>query len=119
MNENTGSHRGEGSPIVEGALVWDAHGCLPLSPGCDVSGLARYAASGVDFVSINVGMDFNPLPDVVKTLAYFRRWIAESPERFALAGTVDDVERARREGKLAVAFDLEGTEPLDGDLDMV
>ena len=119
MNENTGIDRGDGASLVRDALVWDAHGCLPLSPGSDVSGLARYAASGVDFVSINIGMDFNPLADCVKTLAYFRRWVGERPEQFVLAGTVDDVERAKREGKLAVAFDLEGTEPLDGDLDMV
>ena len=119
MNENTGIDRGDGASLVRDALVWDAHGCLPLSPGSDVSGLARYSASGVDFVSINIGMDFNPLADCVKTLAYFRRWVGERPEQFVLAGTVDDVERAKREGKLAVAFDLEGTEPLDGDLDMV
>src|SRR6185369_12169278 len=36
-----------------------------------------------------------------------------------LAGTVADVERARDGGRLAIAFDLEGTEPLDGDVEMV
>ena len=36
-------------------LVWDAHGCLPLAPGSDLSGLARYRAAGVDLVSINIG----------------------------------------------------------------
>jgi membrane dipeptidase len=104
---------------MDSPLVWDAHGCLPLAPGSDISGLARYAASGVDFVSVNVGMDFNPLPDVVKTLAYFRRWIGERPEAYAVVGTVEEVLRARSEGRLAVAFDLEGSEPLDGEVDMV
>lgn len=105
--------------IPSGALVWDAHGCLPLAPGSDVSGLRRYAASGVDFVSINIGMDFNPQHEVFNTLAYFRRWIAAHPDEFTLVGTIDDVHRAKEEGRLAVAFDLEGSEPLDGNLDMV
>ena len=100
-------------------IVWDAHGCLPLAPGSDLSGLARYRASGVDFVSINIGMDFNPWTEVVKTLAYFRRWLAERPDEFVVVGTVEDVLRARAEGRLAVAFDLEGSEPLDGEVDMV
>jgi membrane dipeptidase len=100
-------------------LVWDAHGCLPLAPGSDLSGLARYAASGVDFISINIGMDFNPWTEVVKTLAYMRRWLSEHSDEFAIAGTVDDVLRAKADGRLAVAFDLEGTEPLDGEVDMV
>lgn len=114
MVDTTDPHRGDALSIV-----WDAHGCLPLTPGSDMSGLRRYAAAGVDFVSINIGMDFNPHADVVKTLAYFRRWIAAHPDELTLAGSVDDVLRAKRAGTLAVAFDLEGTEPLDGDLDMV
>jgi membrane dipeptidase len=105
--------------VLDDVLVWDAHGCLPLTPDSDISGLARYAASGVDFVSINIGMDFNPLDEVVKTLSWFRGWIRERPASFAIAGSVEDVLRAKAEGRLAVAFDLEGSEPLDGRLDMV
>jgi membrane dipeptidase len=115
MDDNTDF----GGPADGAALVWDAHGCLPLAPDSDITGLARYAASGVDFVSINIGMDFNPPLDVVRTLAYFRRWLAANADRFAIAGSVDDVVRAKAEGRLAVAFDLEGTEPLDGSSDMV
>ena len=102
-----------------GMLVWDDHGCLPLEPGADISEIRRYARAGVDFVSINIGMDFNPWTGVVKTLAYFRRWLGERPDEFVLVGTADDVLRAKEAGKLAVAFDLEGTDPLDGSLDMI
>jgi membrane dipeptidase len=119
MNRNTDAHAQNRSPFASDVLVWDAHGCLPLAPGSDVSGLRRYAASGVNFVSINIGMDFNGQSDVIRTLAYFRRWLATHPEEFALVASVDDVLRAKDEGKLAVAFDLEGTEPLDGELDLV
>jgi membrane dipeptidase len=36
-----------------------------------------------------------------------------------LADHVSDVERAKREGKLAVAFDIEGADALSGNLDMI
>ena len=42
------------------ALVWDAHACLPLHPDADIGALERHRANGVDFVSINIGMDMNP-----------------------------------------------------------
>ncbi len=43
------------------ALVWDSHACLPLHPDADLGALERHRANGVDFVSINIGMDMNPL----------------------------------------------------------
>jgi membrane dipeptidase len=41
-------------------------------------------------------------------LASFRHWVARHPERYTLAETIADVERAKRTGRLAIAFDLEG-----------
>jgi len=43
----------------------------------------------------------------------------EHPERFVLAETVADVRRAKQEGKLAIAFDLEGSVMLEDDLAMI
>jgi len=40
--------------------------------------------------------------------AHFRRWLLARPADYVLAETVDDIERARRDGKLAVMFDIEG-----------
>lgn len=94
------------------ALIWDAHACLPLHPDADVTALRRHRDAGVGFVSINVGMDMNPLPQVMTVLASFRAQIRRHPELLVAAETVEDVERAKREGRLAVAFDLEGGIPL-------
>ena len=105
--------------MFEDALVWDAHSCLPLKPGIDVDVLKRHRAAGIDYVSINVGMDFNPWPDCVRVLAAFRAHLQRHPETYVLVDTAADVRRAKREGKLAVAFDLEGSDMLDGDLDML
>ena len=101
------------------ALVWDCHSCLPLSPDIDMGVLSRHKAAGVDFVSINVGMDMNPQADVMGVLEGFRAWLGSHEADFVLAGSVADVRRAREEGKLAIAFDLEGSMPLGGEPGMV
>ncbi len=41
-------------------LRWEAHACLPLVPGQDMSGLSRYHEAGFHHVSLNVGMDMTP-----------------------------------------------------------
>jgi membrane dipeptidase len=100
-------------------IVWDAHACLPLVPGYGMEPLERHRAAGVTFVSINVGMDMNPIPQVMRVIAGFRAWIAARPDHYLLAGGIADVHLAKREGKLAVAFDLEGSTMLDDDLAML
>ncbi len=101
------------------ALVWDAHSCLPLRPDADVGRLSRHKAAGVDYVSINAGMDMTPVDDVMAVLIAFRDCIQARPDAFVLARTVADIRRAKQEGKLAVAFDLEGSLPLQGEIAMV
>jgi len=62
-----------GRDLYEEALVWDQHGCLSLRPDeSAVDDLALYAESGVDFISINVGMDSTPPLDALKVLSAFR-----------------------------------------------
>jgi membrane dipeptidase len=106
--------------LYDDALVWDQHGCLPLRPvESAVDELALYAKSGIDFVSINVAMDSTPPLDALKVLSAFRNGVLQREERYVLVQSAPDVARARDAGRLAIAFDLEGTEPLDGSLDMI
>ena len=93
-------------------INWESHACLPLHPDADFSPLDRLRDAGVHYVSVNVGMDMNPVAQVLAVLGAFRARIAASPERFLLAGTVADVEKAQATGVLAVGFDLEGAMPL-------
>src|SRR5258708_24942518 len=110
----------ERARIVHGAsIVWDAHACLPLIPGHSMEALERHRAAGVNFVSVNVAMDMNPIAQVLRVIAGFRAWLEEHSDHFLLAGSVADVERTKREGKLAVAFDLEGSVMLEDDPAMV
>ena len=100
-------------------IHWEAHACLPLHPQADFSPLNRLREAGVNYVSINVGMDMNPVPQIMSVLAAFRANIAAQPERFCLAGSVADIERAAAAGVLAIGFDLEGAMPLLEQPDMV
>jgi membrane dipeptidase len=93
-------------------IRWEAHACLPLHPNASFAPLERFHAAGVNYVSINIGMDMNPVSQVMRTIAGFRASIAAQSDRYVLADTTQDIERAAAAGKLAIGFDLEGAMPL-------
>jgi membrane dipeptidase len=109
----------ETQQIHERTLVWDTHACFPLNPNSDLSELKRYKNSGVNFVSLNIGMDMDSFENVIQVLARFRYHIASHPDECVLALTVNDILSAKESGQLAIAFDLEGSEPLLGNLNMI
>ena len=93
-------------------IRWEAHACLPLHPNASFAPLERFHAAGVNYVSINIGMDMNPVSQVMRTIAGFRASIAAQSDRYVLAVTTQDIERAAAAGQLAIGFDLEGAMPL-------
>lgn len=100
------------------AFVWDAHAGFESWPTTDLRHLRIWRDAGVDFLSVNVGYDVQRWTDTVRVLAAFRRWF-EASEDFVLAGTAREVCAARAAGRMAVSFDLEGMNALDGDLDLL
>jgi membrane dipeptidase len=100
-------------------IHWEAHACLPLHPEADFSPLDRLREAGVHYVSVNVGMDMNPVPQILSVLAAFRARLAAHPGRFRLVSSAQEIEQAAAAGVLAVGFDLEGGLPLLGQPDMV
>ena len=105
--------------IHKDSLIWDTHACFRLDPRADLSELKRYHDSGVTFVSLNIGMDLNSFENTMQVLARYRSYIASHPEQYLLALMVDDIRKAKESGRLAIAFDLEGSEPLLGNLNLV
>jgi membrane dipeptidase len=101
------------------SLIWDTHACFRLDPNANLSELKRYRDSGVNFVSLNIGMDLNSFENTMQVLARYRSYIAAHPEQYVLGLTVGDIEAAKETGKLAIAFDLEGSDPLLGNLNMI
>ncbi|WP_149359044.1 dipeptidase [Lolliginicoccus suaedae] len=99
-------------------LLWEQHTCLPLSLDADVTELSRYRWPGGTFASVNAGYAPHSRDDVLGLLDHFRREIGTSPE-MDLVTSIADVAAVRDSGRIAVAFDLEDSGPLEGDLDNV
>lgn len=105
--------------LLSQSLVWDAHACFPLKPDAALSELVRYKNSGVNFVSINIGIDMDAFDKVIQVLTGFRNYIQSHPDEYLLAESVNDIRKAKRENRVAIAFDLEGSEPLNGNLNLI
>ena len=105
--------------IYDNALIWDNHAGFESRPDIDLSQLNHWRNSGVSFVSVNVGYDVRPWTNTIHTLAHVRHWIEGHPDDYVLARSVDDISRARSNGYLAVSFDIEGMEALDGNIEMI
>ena len=101
------------------ALVWDDHGGFAFSTASALEGLHRWRASGIDYLSINIGYDVTPWTSAVVAASQYRHWIRARDDIVVQVARAEDVHRAKREGKLAVSFDLEGMDALNGDLGMV
>ena len=64
-------------------------------------------------------MDFNPFASILKTLAYFHNFLPSNSDKYVLIRSINEILEAKKDGLLSVAFDLEGSEPLNGNLDMI
>lgn len=101
------------------SFIWDAHAGIFPDPKINLNLLDAWRENSVDYVSINVGFDVMDWQQTIKTLAAYRNWVLANDDRFILVNKIDDVENAKKEGKLAVSFDIEGMNALNGDINMV
>ena len=104
--------------LVSDTLVWDAHSGFEAWPDLDLSQLKIWKNAGVDFLSVNVGYDLQTLTDTIRAMATFRRWFSNSGE-FELVTTPAEAQQAKANGRMAIAFDLEGLALLNGSLDVL
>ncbi len=100
-------------------IHWDAHSCLPLHGRASFEPVEQLRCAGVHYVSINIGMDMNPLEQVMQVIAGFRATISAHPDTFVQAHGMADIEAAHASGKIAIGFDLEGAMPLMEQPEMV
>lgn len=105
--------------LIRDHLIWDAHAGLFPSPGMDLNVLDDWRRQHVDYLSINVGFDVMSRDETLSTLAAYRRWLLQHPDRFVLVDKLVDIHAARESGRLAVSFDIEGMNALGGDVNMV
>jgi membrane dipeptidase len=117
MNELAISARAR--ELYAASLVWDDHSGFDPDGNPDLDNLQRWAKSGVHYLSVNVGYDVIDWRRSLANLAAFRGWLQQHPEQYALVNGVEDILAARASGRLAIAFDLEGMNALNGDVNMV
>ena len=117
MNDWNVSH--DAAALHAHALVWDSHSGFEPEPDADLDQLERWRASGVDYLSINVSYDRRPWRDAFRALSAYRAWLLAHGDGYALCATLDDVRRAKADGKLACGFDIEGMTALNEDVGMV
>lgn len=101
------------------ALVWDAHAGIFPDAAIDLNLLNEWRENNVDYVSINVGFDVMSWQQTLSTLAAYRNWILTNNSNFALISNVADIKEAKKQDKLAVTFDIEGMNALNGDINMI
>tara|TARA_B100000929_G_scaffold222872_1_gene179251 strand:+ start:492 stop:1511 length:1020 start_codon:yes stop_codon:yes gene_type:complete len=109
----------EAAQLHRDALVWDGHGGFAYSDPSDLEELERWHTSGIDFLSLNATYDVKPWETAIECISGYRHWVRAHGEQVIQVETIDDVRRARCEGRLAVAFDIEGMNALNGDPGMV
>jgi membrane dipeptidase len=95
-------------------LPWSNYG----DPALRKETLPRYVRAGYGMVSLSLVSDAEGPETLLHILGRVRREIREN-DRMALIDGVADVRRAREEGKLAVSLNLQGTNGLAGDLNLV
>ena len=105
--------------LIKTALVWHGHAGFAYERASDLAELSRWKKSGVNLVSVNIGYDAQGWTSAVEGVSKYRHFIRAHREELVQVETIVDVERARRENKLAVYFDIEGANALNGDPGMV
>ena len=105
--------------LFRDALIWDNHSGFDPRPDFDLEHLEDWTRAGVNYLSINVGYDVIDWQLAVRNLASYIAWLERRPDRFVLVRHASDILEAKRTGKLAVTFDLEGMGALNGEAAMV
>ena len=114
-------HQNSIENLLSDTTVWDNHACMPLRPEDDsfLPQLERYRQAGFNAVTLNIGFDSYPWQNSVSMLAQFRRWIRRHSDTYMLATSVSDIQQAKQLGRLAICFNIEGGNALNGDLNMI
>lgn len=103
---------GAAASLIEQALVWES--AVGWTPECLAEGpamLQRFARSGFSFVSLTIGADWDKPEATLRHFAQQRRRLEGRPE-LLLVDSVNDIRRAKAEGRLGIGFHLQGAGPL-------
>jgi membrane dipeptidase len=110
----------DASTLYRECTVWDDHAGFEMLPDSPLAPLLDpWQQAGVDYMSINVYYDPQPWHMAVENIAALRRRIPIETPYCRIIETVGDIDQARTDGKIAVTFDMEGMNALNGRIDLV
>lgn len=81
--------------------------------------LERHRAAGATFISLNLGDADVPFVTQIRMAGHFTRWIADHADRYVLAERAGDVRAAKAQGRVAIAFDVEGARAIGNDIRLI
>lgn len=98
--------------LLDRAIVWES--AVGWTPECLAEGpamLDRYRRSGFSFVSLTIGADWDKPEPTLRHFAQQRRRLEARPD-LLMVESIDDIRRAKAEGRLGIGFHLQGAGPL-------
>ena len=102
------------SLVCDTTLPWTQYGSLEARNQT----LPRYRNSGFDFVSLTLASDKEGPRELLHSLGRVRRDLIANGH-LTLVESVAEVRKARQEGVLAVSLNVQGTNNLAGDINLV
>lgn len=108
----------EAIALVGSTLLWDM--TLPWAPGwADEVTLPRFRDAGFNIVSLTVNDFPGSMRGSIVHLAQVRRYIENHSDTMVLIDGVDDILAAKAQGKLALTFNHQETNPLERNIEMI
>jgi len=101
--------------VCDMTFPWSHMGLRPLGEAA----LERMARNGVDFVSLTIALDWHGVETTIRTIAEERAFIRANSDRYVLAQSVADIREAKQNGKLALGFHFQGTNPVSYDIGLI
>jgi membrane dipeptidase len=81
--------------------------------------LSRYKNAGFTFIGLAIAGEFTNLEKTIRYIASHKARISNEPDKYIIVQKAEDILTAKKENKLAVAFWLQGSNPLANDLHML
>jgi len=97
-------------------IIYDAHGCPPFNSNNSLSVLERYKNASTTFLSLNVGFGEMTENEILQIIENIQLYVEEHKNSYMFISKPEDIYLCKKENKLGIAFDLEGTDWINNDL---
>ncbi len=110
----------DSTALYRESFVWDNHGGFSLQSDAPLEPLLQpWVDAAVGYLSVNVAYDPQPWFEAILNIAALRHRLPIEAPYCQIVASVSDIDRVRTEGKMAITFDIEGMNSLNGRVDLV